>query len=350
MILPVFQIDTRWFPLDRRSQIELTGRDRAKFLHNFCTQEIKQLAAGAACEAFITNVKGRILGHVFVFANETSLWIDTVPDQTAALIAHLDKYRITEDVEFHDRTHAWSETFLSGPKAVTSLASLGIDASTMTAKQHTTIDWRGTPLQLRRVDWFGGPGFLLDALLPLGEGGRRPDEGVFIRDEENKKPPHVPADCADLLRTALNEASIPQGSHDEFEALRIQLGLPHYGIDLTDDNLAQEAGRTRTAISFKKGCYLGQEPIARIDALGHVNRELRSLAIETSDPPPPDTPVFSEAEGKEIGKITSAAYSEADQKTYAMALLQSRFTAPRTTVRIASPEGPPAKVFWSPDA
>ncbi|MEX1231426.1 MAG: glycine cleavage T C-terminal barrel domain-containing protein [Planctomycetaceae bacterium] len=322
MILPVFQVDTRWFPLDRRSQIELTGRDRAKFLHNFCTQEIKQLAVGAACEAFITNVKGRILGHVFVFANDASLWLDTVPDQAPALIAHLDKYLITEDVEFHDRTEEWSEIFLSGPDAYAKLDQLGINVATLSAMQHLTIDWRGVTIMVRRVDWFGGPGFLID----------------------------VPADRAEMPRAALNEAGVLQGTQNEYDILRIRLGLPHYGIDLTEENLAQESARTTTAISFKKGCYLGQEPIARIDALGHVNRELRSLEIETSDPPPPGTPVFAETDGKQVGHITSAAYAATDQKTYAMALLQSRFTAARTTVRIATPDGPPAKVFWTPDA
>lgn len=318
MSLPIFQSATTWFPLDRRTQVELTGRDRAKFLHNFCTQEIKNLAAGQACEAFITNVKGRILGHIWVFATETSLWIDTVPDQAGVLLPHLDKYLITEEVEFHDRTETWTETFVSGPNAVAKLSEVGINATSLSAMQHTADEWRERPLQLRRVDWFGGPGFLLN----------------------------VPSDHAAALRTALDDAGVSCETPEEFEALRIRLGLPHYGIDLTDDNLAQEAARTRSAINFKKGCYLGQEPIARIDALGHVNRELRSLEIDSADVPPAGTPVFSDAEGKAAGTITSASHSETDGKTYALALLQSRFASPRTILRIGQPAGPRANVFW----
>ena len=71
---------------------------------------------------------------------------------------------------------------------------------------------------------------------------------------------------------------MPAGS-EVWTALRIEAGLPVFGVDISDDNLAQEVGRTKTAISFTKGCYLGQEPIARLDALGHVNRELRSLRL-----------------------------------------------------------------------
>ncbi len=80
-----------------------------------------------------------------------------------------------------------------------------------------------------------------------------------------------------------------------WSALRIEAGLPIWGIDLTDENLAQEAGRTASAISFTKGCYLGQEPIARLDAMGHVNRELRSLRITGEAIPSPGARVFADA-------------------------------------------------------
>ncbi|MDA0834572.1 MAG: hypothetical protein O3A29_14960 [Planctomycetota bacterium] len=320
MTLPHFSAVAQWFSLDLRTQIELTGSDRAKFLHNFCTQEIKNLTAGSAGEAFITNVKGRILGHVWVFANETSLWIDTVPDQASALITHLDKYLITEEVAFHDRTAEWNETIVSGPETATKLGEIEIDVTSLAAMQHSAGEWRGTTVVVRRVDWFGGPGFLLD----------------------------IPVAHAESLRTALSDAGIAQGTQTDFEVYRIRFGLPHYGVDLTEENLAQEAARTTTAINFRKGCYLGQEPIARIDALGHVNRELRSLEIETAEAPPRGTPIFAESDGKAIGEITSSATSAADGISYAMSMLPSRFTSPGTTVRIATPDGPKANVFWEP--
>ncbi len=309
---------TRWFSLDGRTQIEITGNDRAKFLHNFCTQEIKNLAPGKSCEAFITSVKGRILGHIFVFATENSLWIDTVPDQETFLIAHLDRYLISEDVAFHPRTAEWNEIYLTGAQADASLQQLGLDVTSLNRGEHRRAECQGINVVVRRVDWFGEPGFLLN---------------VAVAD-------------ALKFRELLENHGIARGTPDAFEARRIQAGLPHYGIDLTEENLAQEAGRTATAISFKKGCYLGQEPIARIDALGHVNRELRSLEMESSAVPPSGTPVLSESDAKEIGRITSSAYAVDDQKTYALAMLQSRFTSPGTTVRVATADGPEAKVFW----
>lgn len=92
-------------------------------------------------------------------------------------------------------------------------------------------------------------------------------------------------------------------SADEFERLRIGLGVPLDGVDVDQRNLPQEVDRNESAISFTKGCYLGQEPVARIDALGRVNWLLRGLAID-GPPPPRDTELVSD--GKPVGRITSS--------------------------------------------
>ena len=103
--------------LPGRTHLELTGQDRASFLHNFCSNHIKGLAVGQGCEAFITSIKGRILGHVLVFADVDRLLVETVPGQGPALLAHLDKYIITEDVQLADRSGEWSQLSLSGARA-----------------------------------------------------------------------------------------------------------------------------------------------------------------------------------------------------------------------------------------
>jgi folate-binding protein YgfZ len=138
----------------------------------------------------------------------------------------------------------------------------------------------GVALQVRRFDILGVPGFLLLATcesLPL---------------------------LAALVAAA---GARPVGS-DVFESLRIEAVWPHYGRDISDENLAQEVNRTIQAISFKKGCYLGQEPIARIDALGHVNQELRLIRLPASCPPPAGSDLFSlDDDQKAIGRVTSSA-------------------------------------------
>src|ERR1700761_8211360 len=100
-----------------RTQIELTGADRAKFLHNLCTNTVRDLPVGKGCEAFLLNVKGHIVSHVFVFICPNSIVLETVPDQAERLIAHLDRYLIREDVQLADRSQEWSEIYLAGPQA-----------------------------------------------------------------------------------------------------------------------------------------------------------------------------------------------------------------------------------------
>jgi hypothetical protein len=134
-----------------------------------------------------------------------------------------------------------------------------------------------------------------------------------------------------------------------FEALRIEAGFPRYGVDITDDNIAQEAGRTRQAISFTKGCYLGQEPIARLDAMGHVNRELRGVRLADGPVPLPMSAVFDEGGGQQVGTITSAALSYADNKPVALAMLKTHATRPGTNVQVRLGESGAQEgtVFWS---
>ncbi len=110
--------------------------------------------------------------------------------------------------------------------------------------------------------------------------------------------------------------------------------MPLYGQDISEDNLAQEVARSKQAISFTKGCYLGQEPIARIDAMGHVNRELRRLRIVSDRVPEPGTTILAVDGEIQVGSVTSSALSFQDEKPVALAYLRSKFMSPGTTVRI----------------
>ena len=100
-----------------RTQLELTGADRATFLHSFCTNEIRKLPIGQGCEAFITDNKGGILGYVYVFCGPESLVLETTAGQAERLSKHLDRYIIREKVEIHDRSDEWSELLLVGPSS-----------------------------------------------------------------------------------------------------------------------------------------------------------------------------------------------------------------------------------------
>ncbi len=299
--------DVVLFDVGDRTQIEFTGRDRLKFLHNFCTNEIKKLQAGQGCEAFVTSIQGKALGHIFVFAEAESLWVESVTGSALPLIAHLDRYLITEDVKLTDRSAEFTEFLLVGPQATALLERLGLSVGHLTLNshvQHEAADW---PIRsVRRVDWLEAPTWLLS----------------------------VARTHSDSVQQRLMASGAILATNETFHALRIAAGFPLYGLDITDEQLVQEVARTPQAISFTKGCYLGQEPIARIDAMGHVNRELRRLELTTDvrTLPQPGTPIFDQRtpEAKQIGQITSSAWSLQSQEAdhpIALAYLRRSFLA-----------------------
>jgi tRNA-modifying protein YgfZ len=297
--------DVTLFDLSDRPQIELRGSDRQSFLHNFCSNDIKSLQPGRGCEAFVTSIKGRILGHVVVSAADSALWLDSVPGAGEGLTAHLDTYLITEDVEIADRTAEIGPLCLVGPASAAWLRerSVAVDDLPLWGQRDEMLE--GIEVIVRRV------GFTLaDAFELVVSHQQRPQ-----------------------LHNAITARGLPPGSRDEFESLRIEAGFPHYGIDLSEENIAQEAGRNEQAISFTKGCYLGQEPIARLDAMGHTNRQLCRLKVE-GDVPPRDAAVRTR-EGAAAGRITSAARAPDGKGSVALGMLKSAFTAAGTPLEIA---------------
>ena len=310
------------FDFSIRAHIEITGTDRVKFLHNFCTADIQSLAPRQGCKAFVTNAKGRVLAHIFVFATTDSLWLETVRASEEPLLEHFQRYVITEDVEFKSWTSELSELLVCGPKAIKRMAKLKLPLPEPDPYYHREDEWADATVSVRYVDWLGMPSFLI-----AGE------QSTVAK-----------------LWTGLHKAGVQPGGAFAFHTLRVQSGFPLYGVDITEDYLAQEVSRTPQAINFKKGCYLGQEPIARIDALGHVNRELRGLRLEVGDLPSPGSSI-ADQEGKEIGHITSYALSPIDSHARALGYVRSEFTAPGHTVLVrCTDEWVPAEVYWPRDA
>lgn len=144
----------------------------------------------------------------------------------------------------------------------------------------------------------------------------------------------------------LAASGIRSGGAEAFRACRIESGFPPFGLDLTSDNLAQEAARTQLAISCNKGCYLGQEPIARIDAFGHVNRELRILCLNSTPAPDAGTGIRAE-NGREIGVITSSALVPGKGRSVALGYVRSSHAESETAVIVcADDQESPATVLW----
>jgi len=279
-----------------RTQLELTGADRAAFLHNLSSNEIRKLAPGEGCEAFLLNVQGKIVGHVLVFCGD-SLVLETVPGEAEKLLAHLDRYLIREKVTLQDRSGDWAELLLAGAEAAQRLQSLGVTPP-QKLLAHVAGQVAGHDVSLRAVEMAGAGSFLLSC----------------ERDELS------------AIREALLAAGFVACEEAAFDSARIEAGWPLYGRDLTADNLPQEIDRDRQALSFVKGCYLGQETVARIDALGHVNKTLVGLKFFGSKVPAAGLEVT--ADGKTLGTVTSAAWSPRLSAPLALAYVRRGHNAP----------------------
>lgn len=268
-------------PLGELVRIRVAGRDRAKFLHNFCTNEIKGLSSGTACEAFFTDVRARVLAHGWVLAGEADHELWMLPGDEAALLKHLNRYVITEDVQFQSVSSESVAVAVFGPAAEQCLQGDSI----LRLCPHDLQQWAdvATPTDMAagralRLQWAGQPLWLLQ----------------------------VPVPMFDQVWQLLGQGGLRPAGWPVWERLRIVERFPIVGVDLTAENLAPEADRNPVAISYRKGCYLGQEPIARLDAMGHVNRAVRALHVAAAADACQGATVRHPTAGG-IGPITSQA-------------------------------------------
>ncbi|MEQ8791085.1 MAG: glycine cleavage T C-terminal barrel domain-containing protein [Pirellulaceae bacterium] len=285
-----------------RGEIAFRGADGASFLHNFCTNDIKGLAEGQGCEAFFCNLQGKILGHAFLFREEGGVALDTVAGECQKLADHLDRYLIREDVAIEIRSDDVAKLLLCGEGALELLRGLtGASlADELYRQQRATID--EIDLRIR--------------CLPYVE----PRAYCLVVEAALQQP----------LRERLVAAGAVECSRDILDAARIESGTPLYGTDISDANLPQEVGRDEQAISFHKGCYLGQETVARIDALGHVNRQLVGVRLEGESAPAAGAELTFE--GEAVGRVTSASWSPALAAVLALGYVKTRHADPGTVL------------------
>ena len=290
-----------------RTRIEVLGDDRASFLHNLSTNDVKKLRPGEGCEAFFLDARGHVIGHGFLICRPESIVIEAVAGQNERLLKHLDRYLIREKVELADRTGDWGELLVSGGRSQELLSRLGGELPIdRLASTETTI--AGQAATVVRVEMTGADGYLL----------------------------FCAAGAQQSIAETLASAGVMSCQAESLEAARIEAGFPWYGQDITDKNLPQEVNRDESAISFKKGCYIGQETVARIDALGHVNKKLLRIQFAGRQVPPPGAELRS---GEQTaGEVTSAAYSPRHEAAVALAYLRRGSDAPGT--ELSSDFGP----------
>jgi len=294
--------------LSARGLVRVTGADRAKYLHSILTNDILPLAPGQGCYAALLDVKGHLQADLRLFVLDDALLIDLDPALTETVVPALKRYiviyKVTLDEISRDRLHV----ALWGPKAGDWLAALfGSPLPTLPDYHHVTWDWRGTPIQI--IQW--------------SETG---EAGVHLL---------VPSTIGLAFWTALWEQGRAIGARPvgarALESLRIEAGVPRFGAELDGTRFPAEAGLEQ-AVSYTKGCYLGQETTMRIKTQGSVNRKLVGLLLDGAALPPPGSPFF--AEGQKVGTITSALDSPTLSRKIALGYAQKGFFTPGTVLTL----------------
>jgi folate-binding protein YgfZ len=233
--------------LDRseRGKLALQGPDAAAFLQGQLTNDIEALAPGSGCYAAFLTPKGKMLGDVRVLLTEDELLLDTERVALQALFNLIRRGLIGFQAELHKRTLERGLLSLVGPQAavVAGIAKLG------DAPEHSHL-----PVEIGRVD----------------ARAIRTDVGIDLL---------CVSEDAGTLKDALLQAGAAQVAEEAVECLRVERGRPRYGVDLDDTVMPGEAGLNERAVSFSKGCYVGQETVARLHWRGRPNRHLRGLRL-----------------------------------------------------------------------
>lgn len=269
-----------------RGLLDVTGKDRAAWLHNLVTNAVRTLQPGDGNYAFATNVKGRALFDLNILVLEDRLCLDIDRRWLDAARKHLTKYTITEDVAVADASKDFDRLAVLGPAAVDIVGSMGLgNLKPMAQLQHVGFVWQGHHGRMIRHD-FGGL-TAAEFLLPLS--------------------------ATDSFMTAMLDAGRPLGlariDRDALEILRIEAGMPAPISEINEDVVPPETGQIERGISYHKGCYLGQEVIERMRSHGIMAKRMVGIRFEGEQPLPVPTPlVVGEAE---TGRLTSVCWSYA---------------------------------------
>ncbi len=274
------------FDTSAAAKLVLTGPDAPMFLGNLSTNDTKALALGGGCEAYFCDSRAKVkfqawIYHVRLSDNRHAMWVETTPGRNTDLVQYLDRYLISEQVEITDRTADLAQFHLAGPKASEVLATaLGEPVPELPPFAHMERTFgRDATCSIRRRDQLGVPGF-----------------DLVCR-----------TDVADGVKRMLTAAGAVVGTAESFEVLRIEAGTPLFGNDIDDNRFVMEVGFAARAVSYSKGCYLGQEPIVMArDRAGHVNRVFVRLNVQ-GEPPAPGTKLLRD--GAEVGVVTSSCHS-----------------------------------------
>lgn len=274
--------------LSDQTKWKITGSDRVRYLNGQTTCDVKSLNLGQSSWSAVTSIKGKLDGHLRIAALPDAFMVDTTPALTESLFTRLNKYIISDNVEFSDVTAEWKLYHLLGGSPI---------LSTLPSYEESPhLSFASNRLGLTGVDLW------------------------------------LPVD---------SEFKLPVAEDGIWNLIRVENGIPKWGIDMNQQNLAPEMPFEQWGgLSYKKGCYIGQEVIARIKSIGHVNKQL--CRLKASSQLTISLPSTCMVNGKDVGKVTSHAVCPTSQSSIFLATLLRPYISLGQVVEL---QGEPCVVY-----
>lgn len=301
--------------LSYRGLFKVSGRDARSWLQGQVTQEIASLPAGRAAYATVMTAQGRLVCDMYVYALADGLLCDVPAGLDPPAPEYLDRFLIMERAEIEDLTHAWATLTLQGPRSREAMtALLGPEVLVMSFAAVQEFRWQETAILAARVSHCGEDGY--DLMLP--------------------------AECAaplwaDLCRNR-SENAVHSVGWEAFNLRRTEAGVPWWGAEL-DPSVNPMEARLDHAVSLNKGCYVGQEIIARIHARGHVNNLLVGFFVEAGeDGALPREGAELYIDERKVGRLTTVLRSLRLGRPIALGYLRREFQEPGVEISALSDE------------
>jgi len=285
----------------------VTGRDRAAFLQGMLSNDVKALQPGEGCPAAFLDAVGKVVSLLVVYVLPDRLLLELPVGSTEKFLQAIDKFLISEKAEFESSDDAYAILSLQGPKAGEVLARASGAAFHLAPYAHAEVTMGGAAVRVMRRAEAVTPGFHC----------------------------WVASEGARAVWKALHEAgALPVGAAAA-DVLRLEAGIPVYGVDVDEGVILPET-RLDALVSYTKGCYIGQETVARVKYRGHINRGLSGVVLDGETVPSHGDAIL--AEDKEVGRVTSAARSITLGKPIAIGYVRREHFEPGSAVSVKSGE------------
>lgn len=273
--------------LSFRGRISLAGEDRVRFLHGQVTNDVERLRAREGCYAALVTAKGKIQADLNLYRLPDELLLDFEPGLSATVSQRLEKYLVADDVQIVDVAPLYGLLSVQGPRAADAVRRLALFPEVPAGPFHSVCITDATlgELHLMNQPRLNHAGF--DFFVPVAALGA----------------------VAERLLAAAAALGGRACGWQALETARIEAGIPRFGVDMDGTHFPLECGIEARAVSYTKGCYVGQEVLNRIHSFGHVTRELRGLWLADDLPALPAKGDKLFHAGKEAGSVTSAVAS-----------------------------------------